>query len=196
MVRTYLLPLDVKDRGPTRSILIFSSAFMSVSVILKNRLMSFYPNDFTELTISTSLDIVGYIESVEPLTSVKTYQTWIYKIILNNSKGMKVPVVFWKDKALEWSSKLTLSQLHVQDFSTIQVLGKFDLVHAQQNEMQFQETTIEQCLVHGRTPIAIGGYVKNDFVILKTIGQMSMANGNIADGRFRLCVQIRDYKSS
>ncbi|XP_063994492.1 uncharacterized protein LOC135172055 isoform X4 [Diachasmimorpha longicaudata] len=168
MVRTYLLPLDVKDRGPTRSILIFSSAFMSVSVILKNRLMSFYPNDFTELTISTSLDIVGYIESVEPLTSVKTYQTWIYKIILNNSKGMKVPVVFWKDKALEWSSKLTLSQ----------------------------ETTIEQCLVHGRTPIAIGGYVKNDFVILKTIGQMSMANGNIADGRFRLCVQIRDYKSS
>ncbi|XP_011312994.1 uncharacterized protein [Fopius arisanus] len=173
---------------------------------------------------NTMMDIVGYIESVEALSSVKTYQKWIYKIILNNNKGSKVRVVFWKEKALEWSSKLTLSEiveitcctvadvkfqfdrdlkgvivpqeLHVQDFSTIQVLGKFDLAHSQLNEVQFQETTIEHCLEHGKTPIAVRGYVKNDFVIFKTIGQMSMANGNIVDGHFRLCVQIRDYKNS
>ncbi|XP_011313577.1 uncharacterized protein, partial [Fopius arisanus] len=127
-------------------------------------------------------DFVGYIESMLQLSQVKTYQKYIYKVIMNNNRGTKVRVVFWSNKAVEWSSKLSLYQiievtgctvadvkfqydsdlkgviapqeLHVQEFSTINVLGMFNQANAiVEQEVIYTETSIETCLEHGRQPI-------------------------------------------
>ncbi|XP_063991154.1 uncharacterized protein LOC135169787 [Diachasmimorpha longicaudata] len=87
-------------------------------------------------------------------------------------------------------------ELHVQDFSTVTSLGKFDVANSVQQKSRFKEITIEKCLYYMKVPIAVSGYIRNNFVVFKTVGQVALANGNIADGHFRLCVQIRGFQDS
>ncbi|XP_011313007.1 uncharacterized protein [Fopius arisanus] len=168
-------------------------------------------------------DIVGYIHSMEGLIPVKTFQKWVYKIIVSNITGMKVRVTFWRDLAVDYSKKLQMCQiveitgctggevkfqfdpelkgviapmeLHVQALSTVKILGHFDIATASPGQqLTWEPVSTADCLSFKDKPITVSGYLKTEFIVFKTTSGIPLAHGNLADGSYPLCIQIDGYK--
>ncbi|XP_044012207.1 uncharacterized protein LOC122855111 isoform X2 [Aphidius gifuensis] len=163
-----------------------------------------------------SVDICGYVDSIDGLKPVRTVQGHVFKFTLNNNEHVRMKILIWGTAMAKlWESQIQMwsvvelrggtvktgnpryreadaheLEYHVQPSSDIQILGTFR-PDIQPRKIQYRAVDMAD-IMSEQGPVELDCYIRTQPRTVQ-LNRASCGQLQVTDGYYRLAVNIASY---
>ncbi|XP_011313006.1 uncharacterized protein [Fopius arisanus] len=166
-----------------------------------------------------SMELIGYVETIEGMREIRSPQKHLFKFIINNGNDKRMRVLMWAKEALKYLPQITLKQIVSLTMGTISAVNpKFKGSYENMADTEFNVQTTSDVTFHGvygetaqcflsyeevplqrvstmTMPMCIEAFLRSPFKLVSTING-SYGAGLVVDPNYKLAVQITNFKDN